>query len=555
MKCKEITMESISKIGDKLYKKIEQKPDAILYIAKGGFLIGKELSDRFKCNLIEVNVFKDEWSSKKKLLNYLFKFPRVLNIILRKIELLLRFYFKNKEIKKIEISEINEDKLKTYSSILLVDDSIDTGDTIKRVSEYIKNINNNVKIKIATINFFKKSKKKVYIDYFVFENVMLLAPWSKDSKEYAEFLLKYKNYKINSEDMRYKFDINLSNENSHKKLLERIKKKSKVLEIGTAYGHMTKYLKENLECYITGVEIDSIMLQEASKFLDEAINLNINNIQKLDVGLRDNYYDFIILGDVLEHTYIPDRILEILKKKIKIKGEILVSVPNVAHNCILMQLLKNDFTYQAEGILDRTHIKFFTSKSFEKLVKKVGLKIKKYDFTYMTPEYEKLSYNNYKEFSLLEREILLKHKNGHFFQNIFVLSKDNIQEQKLVEIDSYNYDKILIILDEEITYERDVFELKGEVKFNILKNVKKIEIYPSFRMRIIKNIEIRIFDEQEKVILNNIYALENNYITFGEGKLTIKKFFAEESILTMKYEYKNISEDFLKDAILKNKIY
>lgn len=109
----------------------------------------------------------------------------------------------------------------------------------------------------------------------------------------------------------------MTTENSHKKILERIKKESYVLEIGTAYGHMTKYLKEILNCNITGIEINKEMLNVAKKYLDLAINLDIQDTIRLDKKLKNARYDYIILGDILEHTTKVELILEVLKKKIK----------------------------------------------------------------------------------------------------------------------------------------------------------------------------------------------------------------------------------------------
>lgn len=447
------------------------------------------------------------------------------------------------------MSELNRDNISRYENILLIDDSIDTGNTLRSVLDYLKDIKK-FNIKIATLNIFEKEKPIVSADYSLYTDTIIKGPWSEDSIEYEKFLEEYFYYKENIENKRYRFEINMNNENSHKKILERIKEKSKVLEIGTAYGHMSKYLKENLKCEVTGIEIDEKMLSEARKYLESGINLNIENTDELNRALINDEYDYIILGDVLEHTVNVEQILRVLKNKIKKSGEILVSVPNASHNCVLMQLLKNDFTYQAEGILDRTHISFFTSKSFKKIAKKAGLRIKKHDFTYMTPEYEKITNNNYREFSPFENEVLLRHKNGHFFQNIFILSKDEIEEAELINIDAYNFDKLLIKVDEKKILDKDMFELNEMVLFNLNKDIEKLEIYPTFRMRIIEELKIFINEEEQSYQVKDLFFKDERMYSFGKGYAYINKLISKESEIKIVIKYKNLTEELLKEIII-----
>ena len=547
----EIDKKILEDFSVQLFKKIQKefKPEAILFVAKGGYLLGSALAKKFNCSLIEIEAQRPEGKIKKILLKSVKLIPRKLRFKLREIELKLGNYNKNKD-RNVKISELNIEKLKKIENILIVDDSIDTGNTVDEILKYLKLINN-FNIKILALNVFDEGLKKINVDFWIYKNTMIVGSWSKDSKNYKEFMKEYLNYK--KKQKRYYFQVDMTTENSHKKILERIKKESYVLEIGTAYGHMTKYLKEILNCNITGIEINKEMLNVAKKYLDLAINLDIQDTITLDKKLKNDRYDYIILGDILEHTTKVELILEVLKKKIKKKGEIIVSIPNVAHNCILMQLLKNDFNYQEQGILDKTHITFFTSESFKRVLKKVNLKVKKYDFTYMTPEYEKLNYNNYREFSCYENEVLLRHKNGHFFQNIYFLTKNDIKEAEIKNIDAYNFDKILIKERNKIILESELYNLEERIVLDIKDNINELKIYPSFRMRIIKNIKLLINEKKVSYNINEIYIKDNKMYTFGSGYIYINMTLFKGDKIEIEINFENLTEEKLKEIIIGEK--
>src|SRR5439155_6123933 len=85
--------------------------------------------------------------------------------------------------------------------------------------------------------------------------------------------------------------------------------------------------------------------------------------------------DVILFGDVLEHTRYPDRILLEAKALVKPGGQIIVSVPNVAHWRIRLGLLLGRFAYSDSGILDRTHLRFYTLRSARALLANAGYRV------------------------------------------------------------------------------------------------------------------------------------------------------------------------------------
>ncbi|SKB51839.1 Methyltransferase domain-containing protein [Lachnospiraceae bacterium] len=174
----------------------------------------------------------------------------------------------------------------------------------------------------------------------------------------------------------YNYELDLNTKNSNSMIINMIKPGSLVLEFGPAFGRLTKYISESLSCTVDIVEMDSESGENASKYARTACIGKINgNIETLawTKKLAGNKYDYIIFADVLEHLHNPGDVLRVCCGFLKKDGEILCSVPNIAHSSIIISLWNNDFTYQNVGLLDQTHVHFFTRKTFELLARENGL--------------------------------------------------------------------------------------------------------------------------------------------------------------------------------------
>jgi 2-polyprenyl-3-methyl-5-hydroxy-6-metoxy-1,4-benzoquinol methylase len=88
-------------------------------------------------------------------------------------------------------------------------------------------------------------------------------------------------------------------------------------------------------------------------------------------------YDLVILGDILEHLKRPDIFLTAINDHLTPDGKIIVSVPNIANYSIRLRLLIGQFRYTETGIMDRTHLRFFTWSSFSELIDRSGFAIEK----------------------------------------------------------------------------------------------------------------------------------------------------------------------------------
>jgi methionine biosynthesis protein MetW len=148
----------------------------------------------------------------------------------------------------------------------------------------------------------------------------------------------------------------------------------KILEIGCGSGNTGKTLKqENKAAEVVGIEIVEHVAELAKKNLDTVI---VGNIEKLELPFADKYFDYIILADILEHLYNPSAVLEKLKKHLKKDGRIIASLPNVRYWKVVKNLVfKGEWNYCRDGILDDTHIRFFTKKSMTKMFLSLGFSI------------------------------------------------------------------------------------------------------------------------------------------------------------------------------------
>lgn len=227
----------------------------------------------------------------------------------------------------------------------------------------------------------------------------------------------------------YDFELDLETDNSNSVILKNIKKDSKIFEFGPAHGRMTKYLKEQLNCSIDIVEIDEKAGKEASHYAETSFigpqvgDLNSYHQYMEIVKSAGKKYDYIILADVLEHLIDPKMILKWAGySMIKENGSIWISIPNIAHNSVLIDLWNNKFDYKETGLLDKTHIKFFTESSLDQFVIDCGLKVKTkfnlinvVDNTEFNNSYEDVP--SYIAFGLKER------KDGEVYQFVWELTR------------------------------------------------------------------------------------------------------------------------------------
>jgi 2-polyprenyl-3-methyl-5-hydroxy-6-metoxy-1,4-benzoquinol methylase len=165
-------------------------------------------------------------------------------------------------------------------------------------------------------------------------------------------------------------DPNAEN-NSHAYSLSYIGYNKTVLEVGCSTGFFTKALVER-GCDVVGIELDTDAAKRAEQWADRVVVGNIDSGGVWD-EVKDESFDVVVLGDVLEHLRDPLASLRQAVKKIKPSGFVVTSLPNFAHGDVRLALLQGRFKYGDWGILDKTHLHFFTIDSMRTLLVEAGL--------------------------------------------------------------------------------------------------------------------------------------------------------------------------------------
>lgn len=149
----------------------------------------------------------------------------------------------------------------------------------------------------------------------------------------------------------------------------------KILEIGCGVGNTGLALKNLGKAKeVVGVELFSKAAEEAKSKIDEVIT---GDIEKLDLPYKE-YFDYIICGDVLEHLLDPWSALKKLKKYLTPKGYLIASIPNIQYWRVIRDLLLlGKWEYKNAGILDSTHLRFFTHREIIKLFQSADFQITK----------------------------------------------------------------------------------------------------------------------------------------------------------------------------------
>ena len=154
------------------------------------------------------------------------------------------------------------------------------------------------------------------------------------------------------------------------KLLERETKPIKILDVGTASGYLGKVLTERGH-HVAGIEYDAAAAERAKHYYE---SFCVANIETFEFPYRREF-DYILFADVLEHLRDPAAVLHACIPALKESGKIIISVPNVANLIVRLSLLCGRFDYMDRGILDRTHLRFFTLRSLKQMMSEVSCNV------------------------------------------------------------------------------------------------------------------------------------------------------------------------------------
>lgn len=159
--------------------------------------------------------------------------------------------------------------------------------------------------------------------------------------------------------------------NSHALMLRLVGPDRHVLDVGCATGYLGEALSAQ-GCRVSGVELDPEAADRAREVLDDVLVADLETadlVQHYGAGS----FDVVVFGDVLEHLRDPQRLLRNAVGLLADKGSIVISIPNVTHGDVRLALLQGRWEYLEAGLLDRTHVSFFTRATLTEMVRGAGL--------------------------------------------------------------------------------------------------------------------------------------------------------------------------------------
>lgn len=142
---------------------------------------------------------------------------------------------------------------------------------------------------------------------------------------------------------------------------------AQVLDLGCGSGALGEHLRQTRQCVLDGVTINDAEAALARAHYEQ---LEVADLDQCDLLalFPARRYDHIICADVLEHLKQPERVLKACETLLADGGELLISIPNAGYAGLIAELLQGKFTYRSEGLLDRTHLRFFTRQSLLQLL-------------------------------------------------------------------------------------------------------------------------------------------------------------------------------------------
>ena len=169
---------------------------------------------------------------------------------------------------------------------------------------------------------------------------------------------------------RYEREIDLQSTSTHARIVRLVPANSRVLELGCSTGFMSRVFALR-DCKVTGIELDKDAARMAEQFCERVIVGDLDLLD-LDEILGEETFDVVVAADVLEHLKTADSVLRTLRPHLRPEGSFVASLPNIAHGSVRLALLAGDFVYTDSGLLDRTHLRFFTRRTIESLFEEAG---------------------------------------------------------------------------------------------------------------------------------------------------------------------------------------
>lgn len=179
---------------------------------------------------------------------------------------------------------------------------------------------------------------------------------------------------FNRDEFIYVGRVAATSEDSRYRLARLTGDSPAVLDVGCAVGYIGDFLRRSSpERWLAGIEIDPGAAEQARPHYDQVIVGSIDDPAVWSQLRRS--VDAMIFGDVLEHTADPVMVLRMARPRLSDDGRIVVSIPNIGHFRVRLRLLLGKFDYADWGIMDRTHLRFFTLKTAQEMLRQAGFTV------------------------------------------------------------------------------------------------------------------------------------------------------------------------------------
>lgn len=258
---------------------------------------------------------------------------------------------------------------------------------------------------------------------------------------------------------------------------------STVLDVGCSYGYLGEWLIKNKNCTVYGIDFNSEAVESVKKqnLYKDVFLLDLDNIEKFQDEYKrflqlNSIFDYIIWADVLEHLTNPSIPLIFISAKLKDKGVMLVSIPNIANVDIISNLFIDRFNYSEIGLLDNTHLRFFTRESFLQWIDSIN-KQGNIDYNFICNEIGTTTYisnfvNTLMEKCPLTYTLLFKnYPNLNILQYIFSISKvHNSAKTELSRYDTKKEGYFFAVEEQVFNDKKQIQELTNKTQQLITEN-------------------------------------------------------------------------------------
>ncbi len=170
----------------------------------------------------------------------------------------------------------------------------------------------------------------------------------------------------------------MSTDSVASRVIKLVGKNKRVLELGSASGHMTKLLTE-FGCSVVSIDVNPDAVSAAQEYAEHAYCINLDTPDGLYFLESLDPFDVVLAADVFEHLRNPCLLIRKVKSLLNENGYLVFSTPNIAHSGVIASLICGEFDYRETGLLDSSHVHFYTESSIKAALVDADLSLAYFD--------------------------------------------------------------------------------------------------------------------------------------------------------------------------------